>query len=221
MTSSYLLLILLTLAIGGLATLYVNSQLNRYKRIPSSTGLTGVQAAQLMLQRYGLYNVAIYQGRAGQNFFDPRTNSITLDIDAYHGTSITSIATACHECGHACQFAQDYTPMRIRSSLVPVVNMASNTWMFVLLAGIFLGIAGFVKLAIALYAFAVIFELVTLPVEFNASNRALAYLNEIGIAYTDKVGVSKVLRACAYTYVAAALTSILQLLWLLGQVDRN
>ena len=220
-SGSYLLLIVVTLAIGGLASWWVNHQLNRFKRTSSSTGMTGAQAAQVMLRRYGLSNVAVHMGRKGQDFFDPRTNSITLEPDVYHGSSVTAIATACHECGHACQFAQDYTPMKVRSSLVPVVNLASNTWMIVLLAGIFLGLVGFVKLAILLYACAVLFELVTLPVEFNASNRAMAYMEESGLALADRQGSAKVLRACALTYVAAALTSILQLLWLIGQVDEG
>ncbi|MEG0504236.1 MAG: zinc metallopeptidase, partial [Raoultibacter sp.] len=139
--------------------------------------------------------------------------------EAYHGTSITAIATACHEVGHAIQFAQGYSPMKFRSALVPVVNLASNAWMFVLFAGIFLSLAGLIDLAIILYAAAVIFQIVTLPVEFNASKRAMAYLGTTGITQTEQSSAFSVLRACAFTYVAAALTSILQLLYLLTLRD--
>ena len=110
--------------------------------------------------------------------------------------------------------------MKIRSAMVPVVNFASQSWMILLLAGIFLNLVGLIDVAIALYAFAVIFQLVTLPVEFNASGRALRYLKGIGLPEAERDGAASVLRACALTYVAAALMSILQLLWLIGMRDR-
>ena len=122
----------------------------------------------------------------------------------------------CHEVGHACQYAQGYVPIKIRGAMVPVVNFASNTWIFLLLIGIFLNIAGLVDLAIIFYAFAVLFQLVTLPVEFNASHRALAYMETTGLPGAERTGAWNVLRACALTYVAAALVSVLQLLYLLG-----
>ena len=217
MSGSYLLLIVVTLVIGMGATWYVNSQIKKYTRIPASTGITGADMAYRMLAANGVTGVAIYQGGPSQNHFDPRNNSITLDPDAYHGTSITAIATACHEVGHACQFAQGYAPMKIRGALVPAVNLASNAWMFLLLAGIFLQIAGLTTLAIIMYAVVVLFQVVTLPVEFNASRRGMAYLATTGITQSEQSGAFNVLRACALTYVAAALTSVLQLLWLLGQ----
>ena len=172
LSNGYLLLIVVTLAIGGLATWYVNSQLKKYTHVPISTGLPGAEAAT---------------------------------------------ATACHEVGHACQYAQGYAPMKIRGALVPVVNLASNAWIFLLMMGIFLNIAGLPTAAIVMYAAVVIFQLVTLPVEFNASQRAMAYMNTTGLPQAEQAGSFNVLRACALTYVAAALTSILQLLWLLGQ----
>ncbi len=118
------------------------------------------------------------------------------------------------------QFAQGYSPMKIRSLLVPAVNLASNAWMFVLMIGIFLSIAGLIDMAIALYAIAVIFQVVTLPVELNASRRAIAYINSCGVPHSESRGSFKVLRACALTYVAAALTSLLQLLYLLSLRER-
>ena len=206
----YLLLIVVTLAIGGLATWYVNSQLKKYTRVPISNGLTGAEAARRMLAYYGVTNVAVHRGGPGQDFFDPRTNSVTLSPDAFDGRSITATATACHEVGHACQYAENYAPMKIRGAIVPVVNLASNAWIFLLSNQL-------TTLAIVMYAVVVLFQLVTLPVEFNASRRAMTYMDTIALPQSEQGGAFSVLRACALTYVAAALTSILQLLWLLGQ----
>lgn len=213
----YIGLIVVTLIIGGFATWYVNSQLRKYTKVPISNGLTGAEVARRMLAYYGVTNVEVHRGGPGQDFFDPRSNSVTLSPDAYDGRSITATATACHEVGHACQYAENYAPMKIRGALVPVVNLASNAWMFVLMIGIFMQIAQLYDLAIILYAFAVLFQVVTLPVEFNASRRAMVYMDTIALPQSEQGGAFSVLRACALTYVAAALTSILQLLWLLGQ----
>ncbi|MBX9033143.1 zinc metallopeptidase [Gordonibacter massiliensis (ex Traore et al. 2017)] len=217
LSNGYLLLIVVTLIIGGFATWYVNSQLKKYTRVPISNGLTGAEAARRMLAYYGVTNVAVNRGGAGQDFFDPRTNSVTLSPDAFDGRSITATATACHEVGHACQYAQDYAPMKIRGAIVPVVNLASNAWIFLLMIGIFANITQLTTLAIVMYAVVVLFQLVTLPVEFNASRRAMTYMDTIALPQSEQSGAFNVLRACALTYVAAALTSILQLLWLLDQ----
>ncbi len=216
-SGSYLMLIIVTLIIGMGATGYVNSQLSKYSRRGVSNGLTGAEAARQMLAYYGISNVAVQCGGKGQDFFDPRTNSITLSPEAYHGSSITATATACHEVGHACQYAEGYEPMKIRGSLVPVVNFASNAWMFLLLIGIAMQLMQLQTLAIIMYACVVLFQVVTLPVEFNASRRAMTYMDTIALPQEEQKGAFSVLRACALTYVAAALTSILQLLWLLGQ----
>lgn len=216
MDYSYLALIVVTLAIGLGAQAYVSSKLNKYSTVPNSLGITGAQAAQQMLSYYGITDVSIRPGGAGQDFFDPRNNSITLSPEAYGATSITSLATACHEVGHACQYAFGYTPMKIRGAIVPVANVASNAWIFLLLIGIFLNMAGLVWAAIIMYAVVVLFQLATLPVEFDASRRAMAYMQSISLPQSEQKGSFDVLRACALTYLAAALTSILQLLWLLG-----
>lgn len=217
LSNGYLLLIVVTLAIGGVATWYVNSQLKKYTRVPISNGLSGAEAARRMLAYYGVTNVEVHRGGPGQDFFDPRTNSVTLSPDAFEGRSITATATACHEVGHACQYAENYAPMKIRGAIVPVVNLASNAWIFLLMIGILLVNAQLQTLAIVMYAVVVAFQLVTLPVEFNASRRAMTYMGTIALPQAEQGGAFSVLRACALTYVAAALTSILQLLWLLGQ----
>ena len=190
---TYLLLILVTFAIGFGAQGYVNHQLNKYSHVPNTSQMTGRDVAVGMLNYYGIQGVEVRMGREGQDFFNPKDNSITLG-----------------------QFAQDYKPMKVRSALVPVVNLASNTWIFILLAGIILNVIGLVDVAIALYAVAVLFQIVTLPVEFDASRRALAYMQSTGIPGGEQAGAASVLRACAFTYLAAALISILQLLYLLS-----
>jgi len=217
MNMSYLLLIIVSTAIGLGAQFYVNSQIKKYSNVPTSTGLSGQQAAANMLAYHNVQGVSIGQGSAGEDFFDPRSNSITIDPQAFGGRSITAMATACHEVGHACQYAQGYAPMKFRTALVPVVQFASNSWMILLIIGIALNFAGLINLAIIVYAFAVIFQIVTLPVEFNASHRAMDYLEATGLPQGERAGAFSVLRACALTYVAAALVSILQLVWLLGQ----
>lgn len=216
----YLALVVVTLVIGLGAQGYVNHQIKKYTYVPSATRLTGYQMAAGMLNYYGIQNVAVQVGGKGQDFFDPRTNSITLDPDAYYGTSVTAAATACHEVGHACQYAQGYVPMKVRGAMVPVVNFASNAWIFILIIGVMLNMVGLVQLAIAFYAAAVLFQIVTLPVEFNASSRALTYLKAFGLPAQEQAGAANVLRACALTYVAAALVSVLQLLYLLA-VNRD
>ena len=213
---SYWMLILLTLAIGMIAQSRVRNQLNKYSHVPSNLGITGRDIALAMLHSKGIDNVPIHCGGADEDHFDPRSNSITLDPQAYSGTSITAIATACHEAGHACQFAKGYTPMKVRSALVPIVGFCSNSWIFLLMIGIFFQLTSMIDLAIIFYATAVLFQIVTLPVEFDASRRAMKYLATTGISQGEQEGASSVLRACAFTYVAAALVSILQLLYLLG-----
>jgi len=217
MNSSYLMLVVVTLIIGLGAQWYVNHKLKVYNRVANSTGLTGAEAARQMLAYYGITNVQVFRGGPGQDFFDPRSNSVTLSPASYEGRSITAMATACHEVGHACQYAQDYVPMKVRGAIVPVVNLASNAWIFLLMIGILMNLAGLTLAAIVMYAVVVLFQVVTLPVEFNASRRAMAYMETVGLPQGEQAGAFDVLRACALTYVAAALTSILQLLWLLGQ----
>lgn len=216
---SYIFLVVVTLAIGVASQGYVKHQLNKYSQVAVSNGLTGYQAAQRMLAYYGITDVTIQPGSAGQDFFDPKTNSITLSPDAYGVATITSMATACHEVGHACQYAEGYTPMKVRGAIVPVANIASNFWIILFLIGIVLNLAGLVDAAIILYAAVVLFEVVTLPVEFDASRRAREYMTTCGVSVADQEGASKVLTSCAMTYVAAALASALQLIYLIGVRD--
>ena len=212
----YWMLVIVTLILGLGASAYVNSQLKKYSKVPSSSGITGAMAAERMLRDNGVTGVQVTCGPEGQDHFDPRTNSIALSPSVYNECSVTAYATACHEVGHACQFAQGYAPLKIRSAIWPVANFASNAWIFILLIGIFLYINQLIDLAIIMYAAVVAFQLITLPVEFNASHRAMDYMKSVGLPEGEVAGSFSVLRACALTYVAAALASLLQLLYLLG-----
>ena len=216
---SYFALIIISTLIGAGAQWYVRHQIKKYSSVASSFSMSGAQVGQQMLLYNGVPVIPFRRGGHDQDHFDPRDNSITLDPHAYEYNSVTAVATACHEAGHACQYAKGFLPMKIRSALVPVVNFASNTWMIALMLGIFLNIVGLIDLAIILFAFAVIFQLVTLPVEFDASGRAMKYLQAAGMPQTELAGAGRVLRACALTYVAATLVSDLQLLWLLNARD--
>ena len=215
--SLYFGVMILTLIIGGGAQLYVTSQLKKYSHVPSSYGVTGAEMARRMSVDKGISNVGILCGGPNQDFFDPRSNSVTLGTEAYGQYSITAIATAVHEMGHASQYAEGYAFMKFRSALVPVVNFCSNAWMIIFMLGLLMGAAGgttLMKVGIIMFAAVLLFQLVTLPVEFDASRRGLAYLQASGMNQAELSGAYSVLRACALTYVAAALTALLQLLYM-------
>lgn len=215
--SLYFGVMILTLIIGGGAQLYVTSQLKKYSHVPSSYGVTGAEMARRMSVDKGISNVGILRGGPNQDFFDPRSNSVTLGTEVYGQYSITAIATAVHEMGHASQYAEGYAFMKFRSALVPVVNFCSNAWMIIFMLGLLMGAAGgttLMKVGIIMFAAVLLFQLVTLPVEFDASRRGLAYLQATGMNQAELSGAYSVLRACALTYVAAALTALLQLLYM-------
>lgn len=218
----YWLIVLVSLVLGGITQAYINSTYKRWSRVPASAGTTGEEVARRMLDSNGASQVGITHV-AGHltDYYDPRDNMLHLSPENYQGGSVASVAVACHEAGHAVQTAKGYMPGRIRTALVPVVNFTQNTWMIVLLLGMFLGLMGLVRLAIIFFAFSVIFQLVTLPVEIDASRRAVKYLGSSAGGAIDKKGARQVLTAAALTYVAAALISVLQLLYLMGRTDRD
>ncbi|MDR2106327.1 MAG: zinc metallopeptidase, partial [Coriobacteriales bacterium] len=208
---SYLLLIIVTLVLGFGTQAYIKHTYKKWSRIPISSGLTGAEAARRMLDANGLSNVAIdIVGGELTDHYNPKTNVVSLSEAVYNGRSVSATAIACHECGHAMQHARSYVPARLRGLLVPAVNIAGNAWMFVLIIGIFLQMINMIYLAIALYAAVILFQLVTLPVEFDASSRALAYVKGYGfLPATETGGARSVLTSAALTYVAAALISVL------------
>lgn len=211
---------------GILFTMYaqfkVSSTTNRYFKVRSKLGYTGEQTARKILDANGLYNVTIEMVRGSlSDHYDPRSNVVRLSEDVYYGTSITSVSVAAHECGHAIQHAKGYAPLQIRSSLVPVVSFASNISWFLILIG-FVMSGPFLKIGILLFSASVLFQIVTLPVEFNASRRALVQIGNEGILEGKEIKEGKdVLTAAALTYVAAALVSVLQLLRLIAISQRR
>ncbi|MGI6229443.1 MAG: zinc metallopeptidase [Tractidigestivibacter sp.] len=219
---AYYAIVLISLILGIATQGYIKRQYSRWSKKDASYNGTGAEVAQQMLASNGVTGVGIARvGGQLTDYYDPRDNQLHLSDENLRGGSVASVAVACHEAGHAVQHAKGYAPVKIRTALVPVVNFTQNVWMIVFLIGVFLNTVGLVRLAILLFAFSVIFQLVTLPVEFNASHRALEYIKSSGQSI-DLVGARQVLTAAALTYVAAALVSILQLLYLLGRTgDRD
>lgn len=213
----YYLIALVALIIGGLAQAYIRSTYRKWSQVSANVPGTGADVARRMLAESGADGVGITRTPGSlTDHYDPRDNTLHLSDDNYRGASVASVAVACHEAGHAIQAAQGFGFYRLRTALVPVVNVAQQGWVIVLLFGVFLNMFGLVKLAIALFGVAVLFQVVTLPVEIDASRRAVAYLSQNGSGLDEK-GARSVLTAAALTYVAAALTSIMQLLYLLGR----
>lgn len=213
----YILLVIPALLISMAAQFYVKSTYRRMSKITCSRGMTGAEAAYNVLRFYGITNVRIEQvsGKLTDHF-DPKNNVIRLSQGVYGSTSVAAIGVACHEAGHAAQYAQSYLPIKVRNTLVPVANIGSSAGIWIALIGYFLGFQPIVLTGIALFSFVVLFQLATLPVEFNASNRALQVIEETGMLDTDeKAKARKMLASAALTYVAAALVSIANLLRLI------
>lgn len=214
-----MILVLIGVLLSLWAQSRVNSTFSRFSRVNSRTGMTGADAAKRLLASQGIYDVTV-QPVAGKltDHYDPRTKTVNLSQSVYGATSVAAIGVAAHECGHAMQDNESYAPLRFRSALVPVANIGAQiSWPLILIGVIFGGLGSpMVQIGILMFTLAVLFQLVTLPVEFNASSRAVRLLDSQGILAGDEVdGTRKVLKAAALTYVAAAAASILQLLRLL------
>ena len=213
-------MVLIGVVICMLASANVNRTFQKYSRIRSHSGMTGREAAERLLHANGIYDVTV-QRVAGNltDHYDPRNKTLNLSDSTYASTSVAAIGVAAHECGHAVQHANGYAPLKIRGSLVPVANFGSTlAWPLILIGFLIQGNASvlLINLGILLFSAAVLFQIVTLPVEFNASSRALKSLETNGILYTEEVAdTRKVLRAAALTYVASAASAILQLLHLI------
>lgn len=207
-------LIIIGVVLSLLASAKVKSTFAKYNRVRSASGLTGAEAAQRILHYAGIMDVAVVHISGSlTDHYDPRNKTVSLSDSVYGRRSLSAIAVAAHECGHVIQHDKAYGPLTVRTALVPVVNFSSRISWFVILAGIFFSMQPLISLGIVLFSMAVVFQIVTLPVEFNASSRALDILQQTGILGADEgKGAGKVLRAAALTYVAAAAASILQLL---------
>jgi Zn-dependent membrane protease YugP len=211
-------LVLIGIILSLAASMRVRSTFARYSNVRSLSGLTGAEAAERILHRAGIYDVTIEPVR-GQltDHYDPRKKVLRLSEPVYGSNSIAAIGVAAHECGHAIQHRNAYFPLKFRNALVPVANFGSAiAWPLIIIGLLFAGSQSLINLGIILFATAVLFQLVTLPVEYNASKRAVRCLADTGILHYEEVEHSKkVLNAAALTYVAAAATSILQLMRLI------
>ena len=210
-------LVILGVIICLAASAKMRSTFNKYSRVRSRTGMTGREAAEYVLRSAGIYDVRVeHVGGNLTDHYDPRTKTLRLSDATYNSQSVAAIGVAAHECGHAVQQATGYAPFRFRGALVPVANLGSTiAWPLIIIGLLFTGQSSmlFLNLGILAFSLAVLFQIVTLPVEFDASNRAVRVLGSTGLLYEDELrDTRKVLTAAALTYVAGAAASILQLL---------
>jgi len=213
----YLALVLPAFALAIWAQIRVKRTYKKMDAVRNSRGITGEQAAARVLYHYGIKDVRIERA-AGRltDHYDPRTNVIRLSEGVFSGTSVAAVGIACHEAGHAAQHAQGYAPIKVRNSILPVCNIGSMIGLPLAIMGLFMNFGILFYIGLALYGFVTVFQLVTLPVEFNASKRALAVIDETGMLYGEEHdGAKKVLSAAALTYVAALAVSLANLLRLL------
>ncbi|HYG23081.1 MAG TPA: zinc metallopeptidase [Verrucomicrobiae bacterium] len=216
----YIVFMLPGLLLGLWAQMRLSSAYNRYIRVGTSSGLSGAQAAREILDNAGLYNVPVEQvpGRLTDHY-DPQRRALFLSSENFQGRSLAAVGVAAHEAGHALQHQAAYGPLNFRMAMVPITQFASKAWMGILLLGFIVGGAYFSKFvwaAIAIFSVIALFQIITLPVEFDASRRAKERLLQLGIVHSgESDGVSKVLSAAALTYVAAMVSAVMTLLHLL------
>ena len=226
-SSVEILLLIGMLIIPLIAQLNVKSTFTEYSKIPNSRGLTADQVARRILDANGLYNVSIEHIKGNlSDHFDPKANVVRLSDAVYGQTSVAAIGVAAHECGHACQHAEEYKPIVVRSRLVPITSFCSRLWYFILVIGWLLSSftigTNLIFAAIIMFTFVVLFQLVTLPVEFDASKRALKTLEQDNILEYNEVPMAgKVLKAAALTYVASLVASLMQLARLILSAKRR
>lgn len=220
-------LLIIGMLLSMAASAKMKSTFAVYRKVRSASGLTGAETAQRILRAAGISDVVVVpiQGSLTDHY-DPRTKKLCLSEDVYNRNSLAAVGVAAHECGHAIQHAINYAPLSLRSAIVPVANIGSSLSWPLFFAGLIFSIPSLLTAGILLFSLAVLFQLVTLPVEFNASSRALKMLGSTGILGSDEVrSARKVLFAAAMTYVAALAASVLQLLRLIilagGRRDRD
>ena len=214
-TMLYFILVIPAFIISLIAQAKVKSTYNKMAKIRNTSGYTGAQAAAAVLRYYGIMDVRIEEtsGKLSDHF-DPRSKVISLSREVFYGNSIAAVGIACHEAGHAAQHAQSYAPIKIRNSIVPVCNIGSYLGLPLAFAGYFFGFEPLILAGLGLYSLIALFQLVTLPVEFNASKRAIRVIDETGLLRdeTELNGAKKVLSAAAMTYVAALAVTLANLL---------
>lgn len=213
----YLLFMLPGLALSMWASFKTKRAFNKYSKVPSATGYSGAKAARILLDRAGLQHVKITRSHGLlSDHYNPMTKSLALSQTVHDSSSVAAIGVATHEAGHAIQHANHYAPLWLRSTLVPTANIGSSIGYFVMLLGLIFSSTNMVAVGAVLFSMVLLFQVVTLPVEFDASSRAKRLIVEYGvISPHERVGVDKVLNAAALTYVAAAVSTLLTLLYFL------
>lgn len=214
----YMLFMLPAMLVGLWAQFKLMAAYGRYSRVGLSSRLSGAEAAREILDRAGLHHVPVEEvGGRLTDHYDPTRRALRLSSENFHGQSVAAVGVAAHEAGHALQHQVGYAPLQLRAALVPVTQIASYAWIVLLMLGIFLKLSGLIYVGIGVFSIMMLFQLVTLPVEFDASKRAKQQLLSLGIVRSDEsAGVSKVLGAAALTYVAALVSSVMQLLYFLN-----
>lgn len=213
------ILVIIGAVLSMIASARVSSTFNKYSKVRSMSGMTGAEAARRLLNSQGIYDVQVRSvGGRLTDHYDPRTKTVNLSDSVYGSTSVVAVGVAAHECGHVMQDQNGYVPLRIRAAIVPAANIGSQMAFPIIILGVIIGGLGspLVNVGLILFSLAVLFQLVTLPVEFNASRRAVTLLGQTGILGDQELGYTrKVLGAAALTYVAALAATVLQLLRLM------
>ena len=214
---TYLVLVLPAMIFALIAQGMVQSTFNKYSKTPTKSGMTGYQAARMVLDQNGIHDVHIEQVAGNlTDHYDPKAKVIRLSDATYASNSAAAVGVAAHEAGHAAQHATEYAPIKLRAAIIPITNIGSRLTLPLILIGAVLAIQSLVTLGILFYALSTVFQLVTLPVEFNASRRAMEALRSSGRMYDEELVASrKVLTAAAMTYVAALAVSLMQLIRLI------
>lgn len=228
LTTSQAFFMIIVVGVAGMIVQWrLRSVVSKYSKVPAPMGMTGAEMAELMLRQNGVYDVTVtHTGGYLTDHYDPRSKTVNLSDDVYHGRSISAAAIACHECGHALQHAYGYAPLRMRSALVPVVQISSTLATWLVIGGLFLtaysGSEMLCWIGVGLMCFSALFSIVTLPVEYNASNRALAWLEASGMLVGKELRGAKIsLRWAARTYLVAALSAIASILYYVALINRR
>jgi len=213
----YMIMLLPALVLAGIASLVTQTTFSKYSRVSASSGLTGAAAASRLLERKGVRDVRVERINGFlSDHYDPRTRTLRLSANVYDSDSLSAIGVACHEAGHALQHASHYAPLSLRSALVPVTQVGTIAPYIIIPLGFILGSLSLIKIGIALFALVVLFSLITLPVEWNASARAKELMVSSGIVSArEQESAGKVLNAAFLTYIAAAVSALLTLLYYL------
>ena len=226
LTTSEAFLMVIVVGVAGMIVQWrLRAVVSKYSKVPMPTGLTGAEIAEKMLRYNGINDVrVIHTGGYLTDHYDPRNKTVNLSEEVYYGRSITASAIACHECGHALQHAQGYAPLRMRSALVPLVNISARMATWLVLIGLIMtassGSQTMCWVGVGLMCVSALFSIVTLPVEYNASNRALSWLEQSGLLFGEELEGAKIsLRWAARTYLVAALSAIASILYYVALIN--